>query len=312
MHAMKKSPSLLLAALLALLPNFALPQTATIFAPADFKLGSGSGVWRGNLVLWNAIGTPTGSAYLPIDARRAFVAEIRARKRAPVNPELTLRYESLGGIIAEKFVVSSDTFRTYLSDTLQAFTGKFYFVFRIDDQRRTDSNIDISWVVLREIDLPSTPLKKSYSVKISWQPNSEPDLAGYNIYDGKASGNYTRKTPANLDTIMTLQGFFYDIQYFVAATAFDNSGNESDFSNEISFMRKDTVTVPPDTTLLKCDLNRDGKKDFLDYAFLRSKYGISKFISPQIPNPNYEERFDFNKDKKINVLDGQIYKRDCR
>jgi hypothetical protein len=70
---------------------------------------------------------------------------------------------------------------------------------------------------------------------LTWDPNSEPDLAGYKIYYGTTSGNY----PGNLDvgnvTTCALTGLNWGTTYYAAATAYNTTGYESGFSNEVSF-----------------------------------------------------------------------------
>ena len=77
---------------------------------------------------------------------------------------------------------------------------------------------------------------------LSWDPpttnvdgTSLDDLAGYKIYYGTSSGNYTGMIditdPQKSDH--TIENLASGTYYFVA-TAYDTSGNESDFSNEVS------------------------------------------------------------------------------
>jgi hypothetical protein len=76
-------------------------------------------------------------------------------------------------------------------------------------------------------------------VKFSWLPNSETDLAGYKIHYGLVSENYTNvvdvANPAveNGRIRVALSGFTPGKTYYFAATAYNNSGLESDFSSEI-------------------------------------------------------------------------------
>lgn len=69
------------------------------------------------------------------------------------------------------------------------------------------------------------------------------DLAGYKIYYGTISGNYTEvkdvgipscsTTGDNRECSYTLEDLSPGTWYF-AVTAYDTSGNESDYSNEVS------------------------------------------------------------------------------
>jgi hypothetical protein len=74
-------------------------------------------------------------------------------------------------------------------------------------------------------------------VTLAWKANQEPDLAGYKLYIGTASGIYnfagspfsigiaTRYITSNLPKSQT---------YFFALSALDTTGNESVLSAEIS------------------------------------------------------------------------------
>lgn len=72
------------------------------------------------------------------------------------------------------------------------------------------------------------------SLKISWNSNKESDLAGYRIYYGTASGNYSYVLKVSKITTVQVDGFLDGYTYFIALTAYDTSGNESGFSQEIS------------------------------------------------------------------------------
>jgi hypothetical protein len=69
---------------------------------------------------------------------------------------------------------------------------------------------------------------------LSWDLNHEPDLAGYRIYYGKSSGNYDYMTDVGNVSFHSLSDLEPDKRYYLALTAYDISGNESDFSNEVS------------------------------------------------------------------------------
>lgn len=78
----------------------------------------------------------------------------------------------------------------------------------------------------------------------AWTPNSETNLAGYKIYYGSQSGNYTAEVDCGLPEIQDDQIIYtMDMpngELWVAATAYDADGFESDFSNEVHLM-----PVPP-------------------------------------------------------------------
>ena len=71
-------------------------------------------------------------------------------------------------------------------------------------------------------------------VTLSWNPNSEPDLGGYKIYYGTKSRKYEMPIDVENSTVYTLSGLEKGTIYYFAVTAYDLSGNESGFSEEIS------------------------------------------------------------------------------
>ncbi|MEW6417438.1 MAG: fibronectin type III domain-containing protein [Nitrospirota bacterium] len=59
------------------------------------------------------------------------------------------------------------------------------------------------------------------------------DLGGYKIYYGTSSGNYSVVIDVGNVTTYKIEGLSPGIYYF-AVTAYDTSGNESEYSNEVS------------------------------------------------------------------------------
>ena len=70
---------------------------------------------------------------------------------------------------------------------------------------------------------------------LAWDPNTESDLAGYRIHYGTASGSYTVHTDVHNVTTYTVTGLTAGQTYYFAATAYDASGNESGYSNPVSY-----------------------------------------------------------------------------
>jgi hypothetical protein len=60
------------------------------------------------------------------------------------------------------------------------------------------------------------------SVTLTWTPNTDNGLAGYKVYRATVSGAYGAT------------GLSVNTRYFFVITAYDNAGNESPFSNEVS------------------------------------------------------------------------------
>jgi hypothetical protein len=77
------------------------------------------------------------------------------------------------------------------------------------------------------------------TIKLAWDPNTESDLAGYRVYYGTSSGAYEnsidvgRGTPSGGLVTYSLTNLAKGQSYCIAVTAYNTSGNESGFSNEV-------------------------------------------------------------------------------
>jgi len=60
------------------------------------------------------------------------------------------------------------------------------------------------------------------------------DLAGYKVYYGNFSGNYSQNMNVDNVTTYTVNNLTDGLTYYFAVTAYDTSGNESGYSNELS------------------------------------------------------------------------------
>ncbi|MEA3222028.1 MAG: PKD domain-containing protein [Thermodesulfobacteriota bacterium] len=88
-----------------------------------------------------------------------------------------------------------------------------------------------------------SPLSASAdALLVSWEANTEPDLAGYKVYYGLETRNYETYINVGNVTSHLLDGLDYGHTYYVAVTAYDTLGNESGYSKEV------WATIPvPDT-----------------------------------------------------------------
>jgi hypothetical protein len=70
---------------------------------------------------------------------------------------------------------------------------------------------------------------------LEWDPNPEPYIAGYNVYAGENTRNYTRVVDVGLQTSLPLTNLHVGVTYFFAVTAYDADRFESPFSDEILY-----------------------------------------------------------------------------
>jgi hypothetical protein len=107
------------------------------------------------------------------------------------------------------------------------------------------------------ISLFSASVLFATNITLSWTPpttnaDGTPlrDLAGYRVYYGLISGNYTQSNDAGNVTSYTITDLSAGSSYYFAITAYDTSGNQSIASNEIST----TITA----ISYYCDKDNDG------------------------------------------------------
>src|SRR5262245_10173774 len=75
------------------------------------------------------------------------------------------------------------------------------------------------------------------TIKLQWDPVSDPDLAGYKVYYGTSPGIYTSNTAVAAQNSADITNLQDCRVYYLAVKAVDANGNESSaFSNEISGM----------------------------------------------------------------------------
>jgi hypothetical protein len=72
------------------------------------------------------------------------------------------------------------------------------------------------------------------NIKVVWQPNAEPDLAGYFVYYGTQSGVYSQRLQVGRPNNYTIRDVAPGKIYFIAVTAVDTAGNESAYSQQVS------------------------------------------------------------------------------
>jgi len=76
------------------------------------------------------------------------------------------------------------------------------------------------------------PVNTGLSLK--WSPNSDYDLAGYDVYYGTSSGNYGKVINMGDTTSYNIGNLTNGVRIYLVITAYDFSGNESARSDEVS------------------------------------------------------------------------------
>ena len=138
---------------------------------------------------------------------------------------------------------------------------------------------------------------------LSWDPpttnaDGSPltDLDGYRIYYGTSSGAYVTTLDVGNVITSTITNLTDGTIYYFAVTAYDLSGNESDFSNEVS---KNILGIPPGNidTSTPASVNR---VDGYDLISLELALGSTPL------NTNWNPLADLDGNGIINQLDLDI------
>jgi len=99
-------------------------------------------------------------------------------------------------------------------------------------------------------------------VKLAWDSSSEADLAGYKLYIGTSTRRYSATFDLKLADLpdqsnpqweVSYPGFKNGGTFYFAVTAYDLAGNESGYSNEVSYTFTDTTppAIPLNLTLVE-------------------------------------------------------------
>ena len=136
----------------------------------------------------------------------------------------------INGSVAASFNVDSSTFKAFEFIAVVpvgdfeldlAFINDYY-------EDPADRNLYIDKVIIN-----AKAGLGSCEVTLAWDSNTEPDLAGYRIYVGLASGDYDPPIDVGNVNETTLTGLIEGTDYYFAATAYDLDDNESAYSDEL-------------------------------------------------------------------------------
>jgi Fibronectin type III domain len=109
------------------------------------------------------------------------------------------------------------------------------------------------------------------NVTLAWNPSAASDIAGYYLYQGAASGDYTNRIDTGNVTSSTVSALTPGLNYYFAVSAYDATGLESALSSEISYSSS-AVNASyygislNDPTQALADSDGDGLANLVEYA----------------------------------------------
>jgi hypothetical protein len=121
-------------------------------------------------------------------------------------------------------------------------------------------------------------------ITLAWDPNLEPDVAGYRLHYGTASGRYTRQIDVGNTTSATVRNLTDGATYFFALTAYNTAGHESAPSQEISYPSPDGLRNISARGLIQI-----GDRVLIDGFFITGngqKKVMVRALGPSIPVPS--------------------------
>jgi hypothetical protein len=86
------------------------------------------------------------------------------------------------------------------------------------------------------------PTAHAAEVSLAWDPNTETDLSGYRLYRGAQSRVYTASV--DVETVTNYVWTVPDGNWFLAATAYNAAGLESDYSDEVQWSNASAAIQP--------------------------------------------------------------------
>lgn len=84
---------------------------------------------------------------------------------------------------------------------------------------------------------------------LAWDPSPDGAVVGYFLHEGSVSGAYTNVTDVRSATRLTVSNLVNGATYFFAVTAYGANGQESEFSNEVSYTVPSPTNNPPTVAL---------------------------------------------------------------
>ncbi|RKY89777.1 hypothetical protein DRQ09_00760, partial [candidate division KSB1 bacterium] len=178
---------------------------------------------------------------------------------------------------------------TFTDNNVQNNTIYYYRISAVDTNNNMSEFSSQVSAFPQDTVAPSVPqnlvaLPDNKKVTLKWSINPETDLKQYNIYRNLSSG-FTPTSSDSVGSVLKPDTIFVDsnlvnnITYYYRISAVDSSGNESEFSEEVSATPADTIPPSPPQNLTATGLNESirlvwnssPESDLLHYKIYRNQ-----------------------------------------
>ncbi len=112
---------------------------------------------------------------------------------------------------------------------------------------RISARLSLFVVLVALLLFPLAETAHPATVTLAWDPNPEPTVAGYRLYLGTSPGYYTSSVDVAAATRATVSSLIEGVTYYMAVTAYDTSGNQSGYSDEIVYTVPGGAVPEPST-----------------------------------------------------------------
>jgi hypothetical protein len=125
----------------------------------------------------------------------------------------------------------------------------------------------------------------AFSATLLWDPNSETNLAGYKVYSGTSSRDYSSVVNVGKTTQYPLTNVVQGATYFFALTAYTTGGLESDLSTEVSYIPPTANTRPTISSFSPRSINEDASTGPITFTVWDAETPGSLTLSATSSNP---------------------------
>jgi hypothetical protein len=144
-----------------------------------------------------------------------------------------------------------------------------------------------SWIISARAVIAILLLCRSaFGATLVWDPSVETNLAGYKVYAGTTSRQYSSVINVGNTTQYRLTNAVQGTTYFFALTAYNTAGLESDFSAEVSYTPLASNTPPAISSFSPLTVNEDTSTGPIAFTIRDAETPNSLALSTTSSNPS--------------------------